>query len=111
LFLPLFFFFKNSPKIACQAPEPSNKRAINNIHMKKVSLKTAIIETEERKAESPIQKVWFFFFKGKEMKTLQRRGIDCKDFSTAEPGKSKSKSPAMKTLRTFYRVGGDPFLA
>jgi len=33
--------------------------------MKKVSLKTAIIETEEKKAESPIQKVWAFSFKAK----------------------------------------------
>jgi hypothetical protein len=39
-----------SPKIACQAPSPSNQRIINNIQMKKSSTPTAIIETEGKKS-------------------------------------------------------------
>jgi hypothetical protein len=32
-FSPLNFFFKNSPKIACQAPKPLNPFRTNNIQM------------------------------------------------------------------------------
>jgi hypothetical protein len=53
-----FLIFR--PKIACQAQGPSNRFAINNIHMKKSSSPTAIIEIEEKKSGKPGSKIRAF---------------------------------------------------
>jgi hypothetical protein len=58
---PKNIFLKNNPKIACQAPGPSNQFTINNIHVKKSSTPAAIIETEEKKSGKPDPKGLGFF--------------------------------------------------
>jgi hypothetical protein len=42
--MPQKIFFKNSPEIACQAPNPLKPFPINNIPLAKNQLQTAIME-------------------------------------------------------------------
>jgi hypothetical protein len=65
----------------------------------------AIIEIVGKKTESPGSKVRAFFVYGQINEDFTDNAIDCKDFTTYEKPRSRTKPPAMKTLHTFIGEG------